>query len=94
MLILTLIESREFENVLILQALHSSPIYPSLAGRMQLTETSLTTLRLRTIKRLSGYRPDSPLLTRDLKTLHVLRPQGDSVASLDLAIILAGVNSS
>ncbi|KAF1354408.1 hypothetical protein EJ07DRAFT_168352 [Lizonia empirigonia] len=62
----------ECENVLILQAIRSSAIYPLLAGRTQLTEASLTALRLRTVDRLSGFWPNSPLLTQDLRMLRML----------------------
>ncbi|EDU46218.1 predicted protein [Pyrenophora tritici-repentis Pt-1C-BFP] len=59
----------EFENVLILHAVHFSAIYPLLSAQTELTETSLNALRVRTIDRLSGFWPKSPLLTRDLKIL-------------------------
>jgi hypothetical protein len=43
--------------------------------------------------RLSKHWPKSPLLARDLAILRVLWPQGDFVALLDLAGILAGVST-
>jgi hypothetical protein len=85
--------TREFENIIILGAIYSSAIYPSLAGRTQLTETSLNTLRLRAMDRLSKHWPKSPLLARDLAILRVLWPQGDFIALLDLAGIFAGVST-
>ncbi|KAI0616722.1 hypothetical protein TUN199_11287 [Pyrenophora tritici-repentis] len=78
----------EFENVLILHAVHFSAIYPLLSAQTELTETSLNALRVRTIDRLSGFWPKSPLLTRDLKILGMLKQKGDSVALLELASIM------
>lgn len=89
----TLTQPREFENALILQALHSSAIYPWLVERMKLTETTLDALHLRTVDRLSRFSPRSPLLRRDLKILRMLRSQGDSVALLDLATIVTSVST-
>ena len=63
--------SREVENVLNLYAVRSSAIYPLLADQTQLTLMSLDILRLRTIVRLSKFRPKSPLLTKDLEKLHI-----------------------
>jgi hypothetical protein len=91
MLFPTLTPSREFEKVLLLQAIHSSEIYLSSAGQTPLKETVLDILRSRTIKRLSSW-PSNPLLARDLKILCILPPQGDSVRSLDLASTVAGVS--
>jgi hypothetical protein len=89
----TLTQPREFENVLILQALHSSAIYPWLDERTKLTETTLDTLHSRTVDRLSEVSPRSPLLSRDLKILRMLRSQGDSVALLDLATIVTSAST-
>ncbi|KAI1530443.1 hypothetical protein PtrSN002B_010964 [Pyrenophora tritici-repentis] len=80
----------EFENVLILHAVYFSAIYPLLSAQTGLTETSLNALRVRTIDRLSGFWPKSPLLTRDLKILGMLKQKGDSVALLELAGIMTG----
>jgi hypothetical protein len=89
----TLTQPREFENALILQALHSSAIYPWLVERTKLTKTTLDSLHFRTVDRLSRFSPRSPLLSRDLKILRMFRSQGDSVALLDLATIVTSVST-
>lgn len=79
--------------MLLLWAIRYSAIYPLLAERTQLTQSTLDAVRLRTVDRLSGFWPSSPLLIQDLETLRTLGCEGESINSLTLARILVSASS-
>ena len=84
MLLSLLISSREFQNVILFWAIHSSAIYPLLAEQT-LPKATMEAVRCRTIRRLSTFWSRPRQLNQDLAVLRTLGFDRKSIDYLALA---------